>query len=365
MIRSALGVASHNLRRLGGRTPLPRFLTWTLNFRCNARCSMCDSWRKGAEGELDTDQALSVVSKLPRSISAVRLTGGEPFLREDLGSIVHGLEGHLRPDLVHLTSNGFLTRRIGRFLEDHRRTSRTPVHLLVSLDGPEALHNEIRGREFAFAQAVETLRMVAANRRSWNVKLAVNQTIVDERGIAQHADLADLLAEMGVDHHVVVAYRESATYSVESGKMAAPAHPGAFRTVHPIDRGIMAGFLQNAEAACEDLPWASRTAKRYYLEGIRNRVLDGFGSPNPPCAALGGHMRILPNGDIPVCQFNTRVAGNILREDFESVWYSDAAVRWREWVGKCPGCWAECEVLPNAILSGDILSRRTGKAGVA
>ena len=30
----------------------------------------------------------------------------------------------------------------------------------------------------------------------------------------------------------------------------------------------------------------------------------------------------------------------------------------REWVDRCPGCWAECEVLPNAIYSGDLLRYR-------
>jgi hypothetical protein len=27
----------------------------------------------------------------------------------------------------------------------------------------------------------------------------------------------------------------------------------------------------------------------------------------------------------------------------------------REWVDACSGCWAECEVMPNAIYSGDII----------
>jgi hypothetical protein len=31
------------------------------------------------------------------------------------------------------------------------------------------------------------------------------------------------------------------------------------------------------------------------------------------------------------------------------------ADRQRAWVRKCPGCWAECEVVPNALYSGDLL----------
>ena len=29
----------------------------------------------------------------------------------------------------------------------------------------------------------------------------------------------------------------------------------------------------------------------------------------------------------------------------------------RNWLYKCPGCWAECEVLPSAIYTGDLLKR--------
>lgn len=37
-----------------------------------------------------------------------------------------------------------------------------------------------------------------------------------------------------------------------------------------------------------------------------------------------------------------------LRDDF-------AAAAQREWVDACGGCWAECEVMPSALYSGDIV----------
>jgi len=364
MVRTAFGIVGQNLRAARGARPLPRILTWTLNFRCNARCGMCDSWKKSPEDEMDTDAALSVVAKLPRSIAAVRLTGGEPFLRTDLGVIVNALENRLRPDLVHLTTNGFLPDAVAAFLEARQRIASVPLHLLVSVDGMEELHNEIRGRPFAFRKAMETLEIVAANRRRWNVELAVNQTVVDSRGIAQYGALHERLRRLDVPHHVVVAYAESATYSIDPATDLSPATAGSYRTATPIDRSELEAFLARVERDTRDLPLKNRAAKRYYLEGIRNRLLDGAGSPNPPCAALGGHMRIYPNGDVPVCQFNSRTVGNLLKTDFDTLWHSDAALTWHAWVRRCAGCWAECEVLPSAILGGDLL-RRTLRRAVA
>jgi MoaA/NifB/PqqE/SkfB family radical SAM enzyme len=71
--------------------------------------------------------------------------------------------------------------------------------------------------------------------------------------------------------------------------------------------------------------------------------------------ALGAHLRLFPNGDVPTCQFNTRRVGNLATQPFAELWNSDEAAKQRSWVRKCPGCWAECEVLPSAIYSGDLL----------
>jgi Fe-coproporphyrin III synthase len=70
---------------------------------------------------------------------------------------------------------------------------------------------------------------------------------------------------------------------------------------------------------------------------------------------LNSHLRIFPNGDVPTCQFNSRIVGNLREQPFVQLWQSAAAAEQRRWVRRCPGCWAECEVLPNAVYSLDLL----------
>ncbi len=77
---------------------------------------------------------------------------------------------------------------------------------------------------------------------------------------------------------------------------------------------------------------------------------------HPKCVALRSHLRLLPDGSVPVCQFNTVVVGNLLEQDIDSVWSGERTKRQRQWVDSCKGCWAECEVIPNAIYSGDLLA---------
>ena len=65
---------------------------------------------------------------------------------------------------------------------------------------------------------------------------------------------------------------------------------------------------------------------------------------------------------MPVCQFNTETVGNLSTQSFDDVWKSESALESRRWVDACPGCWAECEVMPSAIYSGDLLLSRVSGA---
>jgi hypothetical protein len=46
--------------------------------------------------------------------------------------------------------------------------------------------------------------------------------------------------------------------------------------------------------------------------------------------------------------------GNLRNTPFQEIWEGDVIQRQREWVDRCPGCWAECEVMPNAVYTLDI-----------
>ena len=69
---------------------------------------------------------------------------------------------------------------------------------------------------------------------------------------------------------------------------------------------------------------------------------------------------MLPDGRVPICQFNTRSVGNLREKSFEEIWFGEEGTRGRQWVKDCPGCWAECEVLPSAVYTGDLLVKSLG-----
>lgn len=343
-----------------GHTTLPRFLTYTVTFSCNARCIMCDSWKKPSPNDLSTQEVGRIFDQLPQ-MDAIRLTGGEPFVRKDMLEIATMAQEKLKPIFLHITTNGFLPDRIISFCEQRPKT--VPLQLLISMDGTQDKHNHVRGHKKAWDYVTRTLKELAPRQKELRLRLSVNQTIVDADGAEQYRELHEFLRPYGVRNNMVMAYDSSATYNVNDEVDLAPAHKGEFHTFGDFSTDRLVKLLDEVESDLHEFPLIDRLAKRYYMKGIRNRLLEGHGSPNPKCVSLNSHLRIFPSGQIPVCQFNTKVVGNLREQSFDALWHSDEAEKQRDWVRQCPGCWAECEILPNAIYSGDLLFQKLPKGG--
>jgi MoaA/NifB/PqqE/SkfB family radical SAM enzyme len=351
-LRFALTVLQNRV----GAVPRPSWCTYLVLYRCNARCPMCDSWRLRPGKELTPQQVRQVFAKLGR-LDVVRLTGGEPFLREDFAEVAAAVDEQSQPSVLHVTSNGSYPDRLIDFARAFPGPRR--LHLLISFDGLEAEHNASRGADVTFATAVETVeRLVALRRRG--VRVSVNHTIASPQSLEDHAGLVGRFAPLGVSVQPVLAYSESAMYTIKRvGHKAVDLIDATGYPLHPKLRGCdVTGFVRRQLGDLRSIrDIATRVGKRYYLRGLLARLRnDPHPRPRPKCVALRSHLRLLPDGRVPVCQFNTEAVGNLLHQSFEQVWYGTAAGSSRQWVDACPGCWAECEVIPSALYSGDLFA---------
>jgi cyclic pyranopterin phosphate synthase len=317
---------------------------------------MCDSWKRDGRTDLDASAIEAIYHKLPK-LDAVRLTGGEPFVRSDFARIATSAQRILQPLALHITTNGFLTDPIVEYCR--RRDPDVPLHLLVSLDGCEENHDHIRGRKGAYRNVLATLRAVSTLGVERNIRLSVNQTIVDESGIEDILPLSDLLEDLGAQHQVVLAYEASGTYSEDWSEESSRGQIGNFTPLAKLGPAARERLLSAMETLETRSSPAVRLAKSYYRKGLAER-LHSVAATAPPCAALGRHLRLSPDGSVPVCQFNPARVGDLSRQDLREMSSTAAFREARDWVEKCPGCWAECEVLPSAIYSGDLLRYALG-----
>jgi MoaA/NifB/PqqE/SkfB family radical SAM enzyme len=351
-IKLALAVVSNHL----GTVPRPGWCTYLVCYRCNARCKMCDSWRMKPGSEMTPAQVCQVFAKIGR-LDVVRLTGGEPFLREDLGEVAAAVHEASDPSVLHVTSNGSFPDRAVQFVRSFPRPER--LRFMISFDGLEPEHDANRGKEVTFAIAWETVERLADLRRRSGIKVSINHTVISAQSLDDHEEISRRSESLGVDVHAVLAYSDSAMYGAKRfGKKAEDLISATGYPLHPSLLGSdTIGFVRRQLRRLKQIrDPVLRIGKRYYLRGLLARLRGRLNpQPHPKCVALRSHIRLLPDGGVPVCQFNTEKVGNLLTHTFEEVWQGSAAGAARDWVDACPGCWAECEVMPSAIYSGDLL----------
>ena len=116
------------------------------NYHCNLQCSYCltESGPRVARRELGHDAVLERAREAEElGFTAFGVTGGEPFIREDMPGLVAEL-GRRRPTTVLSNGTLFNARRL-RALEP---LADLPVHVQISLDHPDPVENDaMRGPE--------------------------------------------------------------------------------------------------------------------------------------------------------------------------------------------------------------------------
>ncbi len=123
--------------------------------RCNCRCVMCDIWKIRQTRELRTADLLPhIASVRALGVRWVVLSGGEPLLHSDFSELIR----LLRAERIRLT---LLTA--GLVLDHFATTVANSIDdLIVSLDGPPAVHDEIRGVPRAFRRLNAGIQAVRA-----------------------------------------------------------------------------------------------------------------------------------------------------------------------------------------------------------
>ena len=152
-------------------TKKPFNLEFAVTNNCDFRCRSCNQWRTQKTDEL----SLSEISRIFTSydgFKVVGITGGEPFLRVDLAEIVDVIQ-QTQPSLneLFITTNGSMPDRINKILNQILEAPphftiinggdfRPKIRVLVSIDGPEEIHNNLRQVPTAYKNARISLSLL-------------------------------------------------------------------------------------------------------------------------------------------------------------------------------------------------------------
>ena len=136
-----------------------------LTYRCNLNCGFCARNSIKSE-ELNTKQIISCIKEF-RSLGTEfwGFNGGEPLLREDIGNLISVCRKlNMR---TSMSTNGIL-------IPERMNDIRDLDLISVSIDGPEAIHNKIRG-ETAYQRTITGIETLQRNNKKFIIVSVINQ----------------------------------------------------------------------------------------------------------------------------------------------------------------------------------------------
>jgi heme d1 biosynthesis radical SAM protein NirJ len=323
------------------RGPPKPVVIWNLTRRCNLRCRHCytTSADVAFPGELSREQALGVVDDLAAfRIPALILSGGEPLSRAGFHEIAERARRGLR--YLALSTNG---TRLAAPGAAERIDAIGFDYVGISLDGIGATNDWFRGRDGAFAEALDGAR--ACKRLGIRVGL---RTTLTEATAAQLPDMLRLCRDEGIDKfylsHLVYAGRGDKNRGDDAGRARAraaiaflvdQAHATATGAGGP---EIVTG--NNDADAVYLLHWAEARFPAARVAALR-AALEAWGGNS---AGLGV-ANIDPQGKVhPDTYWSGYDAGSVKERPFSEIWTGDdpmlAALRQRPrpLKGRCGAC---------------------------
>lgn len=303
----------------------------SLTDRCNLRCAACNIWQLPAGREMDAGEWERFFAANP-GLTWISMTGGEIFLRRDLVQIVESLVRHC-PGLylLNFPTNGWFTEITRRSVEAFHRLGVRKTICSVSVDGPEELHDQVRGRQGSWRRALETYRML---REQPGVEAYLGMTVSrfnqDKFQETLEAAAAVVPGIGGGDLHLNLAHRADYYNNPEMplpDEQAVRATIAASLEARGRPRSVVA-FLERA-----------------YLRRIAPYMATGH-SP-VPCQAMTSSAYVGADGTVYPCAMWGKSVGRLQDFDysFERLWESPRRARLRRLVDRhlCPGCWTPCE----------------------
>jgi MoaA/NifB/PqqE/SkfB family radical SAM enzyme len=171
--------------------------------RCNARCRSCFSWRRseGDEPELTLEELQKITSRIPQ-FPWLLLSGGEPFLRDDLPAAILLFCRNNGVRHITIPTNALLPDRI-QSMTEHICSSmqEATVNLALSIDGIGEKHDQMRGSPKGFDALLKTWERVSSLREKLPNLSIKFHTVLSSENYGDFDEIRDFVKTLKPDVH--------------------------------------------------------------------------------------------------------------------------------------------------------------------
>ena len=293
----------------------PYRMDLAITYRCNNSCTHCYNARPSNYSELSTEKWYAILDKLwDIGIPHIVFTGGEPTLRDDLTRLIHYAES--KGQITGLNTNA---RKLGneKYLDELIQAGLD--HLQITVESSNSkIHDLMVNHPGAWQETMAGLKMALSKH-----KYVMTNTTMLKTNIHSIPGTLRMLGDIGVK----TVGLNALIYSGRGSTVGTGLSESELEPILEIAKTIIEEYGQK-------LIWYTPTKYCNFDPVINNLGVKG-------CTAALYNMCIESNGDVLPCQSYYTSLGNILEENWDSIWNHDLSrsLRDRKNVSeKCKNC---------------------------
>jgi len=315
----------------------PYELNFAITYNCNSRCKTCNIWKIKSKNELTLKEIEKIVEN-NKFINWIRLTGGEPFLRNDYTEIVKILDKNLNLYLLSTPTNGLSTDLIYKNVKHILKFFRKRYIITVSLDGTQKIHDKIKGIKGSWLRAIKTYKKLKDLEKQYkNFKMFFGYTIspFNVRVFMQTLnEVNEILSKITVnDFHINLFQTSNIYYHTKRIKISNNYFKDTEKEINVILNKRKKSF--NPISSIEN---------KYLILG--KKYLEVKKTP-VKCNIFNLSCFVDPYGNVYPCTIFDRKLGNLRENDYnlKKILTSETAKKVKQEIikNKCSQCWTPCE----------------------
>lgn len=358
----ALSNLNHRLKMsfsyhfLKGRSCGPETISLFLTYKCNLKCAMCGQWGvngafRGFAGEivrqqLTLEEIREMIADVRRYNPNITLFGGEPMLYPDWLKVVEIVKkAGLRCNIV---TNGTHIRDWAPQIVESGLDE-----IIFSLDGPEEIHDKIRGVPGTYQKAMEGFRQLAELKKTHHTDkpmVNINCTLTDMnyRLIDEIIAIAENIGTCGLTlHHLLFLDRPTVTEFIPSFQAKFGQAPTDWLGFI-VDQlpGIDPEYLVAKRNELKNRQY--RTDVTFYPNLEDDEIRQWYTqfpfkatSYKNRCQSLWATAYVFPDGAIRPYHTMNFTPGSIREEKFSKIWNNSTYTNYRRYIKKHK-CFSVC-----------------------
>jgi MoaA/NifB/PqqE/SkfB family radical SAM enzyme len=290
----------------------PKEVCIIITYRCNAKCNMCNVWNHPTK----TGEEVTVedIEKLPPGLRFVNITGGEPFIRQDIAEIVEAVRH--KTERIVISTNGFFTEKIVKLCEKY-----PDLGIRISTEGLQKTNDEIRKIPGGFDRTMRTLLTL----RRMGIKDIGFGMPVQDTNFKDLLFLYELSDALGYEFATATLHNSHYFHKLDN---------------RIENKDMVSGEFQKLIEKLLKSKSVKKWFRAYFNYGLMNYI---NGGKRFLACEMGTESCFLdPSGDIIACNgMNVKIPmGNINENTFDEIWNSDQALKVRSTVKTCDKqCW--------------------------